>query len=155
MLCPQQLLFAFVLQQSETHGWVGDDAVLHENESSHTDAFKRMCTFITMRTAPKKGVGSAIVRYHLQTGWSHRLYDNTHRSIQVGALNIGMLNVNLLHRYKGKNPRAQSSKTHKASTLTRMAQQHHHDSLSQHTSQYSCSNVETQHRCSMYLTYQF
>ena len=36
---------------------------------------------------------------------------------------------------KGKNPRAQSSKTHKASTLTRMAQQHHHDSLSQHTSQ--------------------
>ena len=28
-----------------------------------------------------------------------------------------------------KNPRAQSSKAHKASTLTRMAQQHHHDSL--------------------------
>ena len=37
--------------------------------------------------------------------------------------------VTLLHRNKGKNPRAQSSKTHKASTLTRMAQQHHHDSL--------------------------
>ena len=45
----------------------------------------------------------------------------------------------VLHRNKGKNPRAQSSKTHKASTLTRMAQQHHHDSLSQHTSQYSDS----------------
>ena len=27
----------------------------------------------------------------------------------------------------GKNPRAQSSKAHEASTLTRMAQQHHHD----------------------------
>ena len=38
---------------------------------------------------------------------------------------------------KGKNPRAQSSKTHKASTLTPTAQQHHHDSLSQHISQYS------------------
>ena len=40
-------------------------------------------------------------------------------------------------KQQGKTPRAQSSKTHKASTLTRMAQQHHHDSLSQHTSQYS------------------
>ena len=44
----------------------------------------------------------------------------------------------------GKIPRAQTCNAPKTKSLTRMAQQHHHDSLSQHTSQYSCSNDETQ-----------
>ena len=44
----------------------------------------------------------------------------------------------------GEIPKAQSCIADKTSTLTRMTQQHHHENLSQHTSQCSCSSDETQ-----------
>ena len=50
------------------------------------------------------------------------LFIFSHKSVSIYRL----ISMCVLHRNKGKNPRAQSSKTHKASTLTRMAQQHLH-----------------------------
>ena len=44
----------------------------------------------------------------------------------------------------GEIPKAQSCIAYKTPTLTGMAQQHHHENLSQNTSQCSCSSDETQ-----------